>query len=456
MPVEILPLPRNSRSEKLQKTFYELYNKSPEFYIRVPGRVNLIGEHIDYSSYGVCPMALEQDIFLAVSCHNDFTLLLHNIDPKYHSFECPLSADLRITLMESGPQWHQYFLCGLKGILNLLECGVNKGLQVVVSGSVPQNAGLSSSSALVSAAALAAAHAFELSLLKEELADVCAKSERYIGTQGGGMDQAIAFLAQEGSAKFIEFEPLRSTEVRLPSGAVFIIAHSLSSLNKAATDHYNCRVVECRLAAQIIAMKKGLDWTQIKRLGELQKILSLTLDDMIQITKESLKETPYSKGDIVRELNTTSSLLDTMSLTPNTRDLRSFKLYQRALHVFYEAKRVKKFHETCQTPSEGKDSLVILGRLMSDSHHSLKELYECSHPQIDKIVDMARGFTLGTRLTGAGWGGCTVSLVMPEMAPKFIQYLIDNFYKPLGVTDNFDSVIFTTAPKGGACVYTCD
>lgn len=68
-------------------------------------------------------------------------------------------------------------------------------------------------------------------------------------------------------------------------------------------------------------------------------------------------------------------------------------------------------------------------------------------------MELAKGFTLGTRLTGAGWGGCTVSLVAPENVGKFVDFLVENFYKPLGVTDNFESVVFTTAPEGGACVY---
>ncbi|CAG9840200.1 unnamed protein product [Diabrotica balteata] len=91
----------------------------------------------------------------------------------------------------------------------------------------------------------------QFQISKEKLASLCAECERYIGTQGGGMDQAIAFLATEGCAKHIEFSPLRSHDVTLPSKAIFVIAHSLTSMNKAATADFNCRVVECRLATQV-------------------------------------------------------------------------------------------------------------------------------------------------------------------------------------------------------------
>ncbi|KAF2888361.1 hypothetical protein ILUMI_17812, partial [Ignelater luminosus] len=104
-----------------------------------------------------------------------------------------------ISIGDGAPQWYQYFLCGTKGILDVLPKDIPiKGFNVIVSGTIPQSAGLSSSSALVSAAALATAHVHKFSMSKEKIANLCAECERYIGTQGGGMDQAIAFLATEG------------------------------------------------------------------------------------------------------------------------------------------------------------------------------------------------------------------------------------------------------------------
>ncbi|XP_050301050.1 N-acetylgalactosamine kinase isoform X2 [Anthonomus grandis grandis] len=400
-------------------------------------------------------MALDQDIFLAVASQEPEKLILHNTDTKFEKFECDFE-NISISLDPSGPKWHQYFMCGVKGIMDILDQSQKnqiKGLLVLVHGTVPQSAGLSSSSALVSAAALATAHAFGLSLTKEKLADLCASCERYIGTQGGGMDQAIAFLAKEGCAKLIEFEPLRSTEVKLPQGAVFVVAHSLSKMNKAATADFNCRVVECRLAAQILSKKLGLDWTKIKRLGDLQSKLNLDLDEMIALAKQHLKETTYSKDEIIRALETNAVELESISLTPNTKDIQNFKLFPRAYHVFNEAKRVAEFYKTCQNHGGGESALVTLGSLMRQSHESLRDLYECSHEQLDKIVELSKDFTLGTRLTGAGWGGCTVSLVAPDKVEDFLEHMRENFYKPMGVSDNFDMVLFKTAPQGGACIF---
>ncbi|XP_060534567.1 N-acetylgalactosamine kinase isoform X2 [Cylas formicarius] len=434
--------------------FTSLFGRDPDFYARVPGRVNLIGEHIDYCGYGVCPMALNQHIFIAAFVtDSDRTLELRNFDAKYEKYRCDLN-DIEITVEGKAPHWYQYFLCGVKGVLEALPMENVKGLRVMVSGNVPQGAGLSSSSALVSAAALTAAYAFGMPLHKEKLAQLCANSERYIGTQGGGMDQAIAFLATDGCAKLIEFDPLKATDVRLPKGAVFVIAHSMTNLNKAATGDFNCRVVECRLAAQIMAKRRGLDWAQLKRLGELQKALQLDLQEMIALVETVLDKESYTKVDVLSELDTAAEQLEVTSLTPNTKHIDCFKLKQRALHVF-NALRVRKFYETCQKGSGDDDSLATLGTLMSESHDSLRDLYECSHPQLDRIVTLSKGLTLGTRLTGAGWGGCTVSLVAPDNVHRYVEFLKENFYAPLGVKSDFEDIVFPTFPEWGAQILLC-
>ncbi|XP_057656355.1 N-acetylgalactosamine kinase isoform X1 [Diorhabda carinulata] len=443
---------------QLIELFTNLYQIKPKFFVRVPGRVNLIGEHIDYCGYSVCPMALDQDVLLAVSIDTDKMLHLHNTDPKFENYVCSID-NIEINIKEKVPHWYQYYLCGVKGILDILPNDVNlTGMKVVVSGNVPQSAGLSSSSALVSAAALATAHSHKLSISKEKMANLCADCERYIGTQGGGMDQAIAFLANEGCAKHIEFNPLRSTDVTLPGRATFVIAHSLISMNKAATADFNCRVIECRLAAQILAFKQGVDWTKIKRLSELQQALSLNLSQMISLVESTLHEQLYTIDEIVTELGTSFQALEATSLTPNTKQIKTFKLRQRALHVFNEALRVKTFIEVCSRDNAEGDGfndqvLPTLGRLMSESHESLKELYECSHPQLDRLVELSKNYTFGTRLTGAGWGGCTVSLLSPENVEKYMDFLKENYYKELGIVEGFSSILFATAPRGGACIY---
>ncbi|XP_047114661.1 N-acetylgalactosamine kinase [Schistocerca piceifrons] len=437
----------------LTQLFEAKFMEKPSFYVRVPGRVNIIGEHIDYCGYSVCPMAIQRDILMAVSPSESKMLQLCNTDSKCEDLTCSID-NIKIEV-EKGkpPEWYNYFLCGVKGIMDILPDKTSVGMNVAVTGNIPWGSGLSSSSALVSAAALATAHANKVSMKKVEIAALCAHAERYIGTQGGGMDQAIAFLGSRGSAKHIEFNPLRAENIKLPSGAVFVIAHSLSVVNKAATHDYNCRVAECRLAGQIIAKKHNLKWREISQLSDLQKKIGLSLEEISEVVCSALHEEPYTKEEICNELEVSEEELHEYSLTNNTTHISKFKLRQRALHVFQEAARVKNFCAVCQSEASDEEKLVQLGKLMRESHQSLQHLFECSHPLLDEVVLLGENVTLGSRLTGAGWGGCTVALTTQDSYKKYIEKLKTNFYAKHSEIQNIDTLVFATEPSEGAEVY---
>lgn len=478
--VPVVSYENNKRIDELRSVFAARYNKEPEFFVRVPGRVNLIGEHIDYCGFSVCPMAIEQDILVAVGSNSDRELHLTNMENQYEDYTCEISNfKIDVSAGAGGPCWYKYFLCGVQGVSETLlsRNGVSgdpeaslEGMDVAVSGNVPQSAGLSSSSALVSSAVLATSFRNKLPICRTTLADLSAECEKYIGTQGGGMDQAIAFLASEGCAKLIQFNPLRAKDVELPPGAVFVIAHSMAELNKASTGDFNCRVVECRLASQILAKKHGLPWRKLQKLGDLQQALGLSLQSICETVDKDLHPESYSKEEVCRELELSLEELDEVSLTPNTRDIQDFKLHQRAAHVFQEALRVHRFYEVCKASAETVDScgdaeidaetddkvLSSLGDLMTASHESLRDLYECSHPGLDRLVELSKGLAYGMRLTGAGWGGCAVALVPQGKVDEFIATLKEKFYRNVAEvnqeSDQIDRFVFATAPKVGATV----
>jgi len=437
------------RIRALVSDFDSNYECPPQFVARVPGRVNLIGEHIDYCGYAVFPMAIDQEILVAVSTNQSSNLELSNQDSKFQDHSCNI---LNFSIDKGVPHWYKYFLCGIKGIFESLKIDDPRGMKARVLGAIPPSAGLSSSSALVCAAALAFAHVNNVAFTKQELADCCAKSERYIGTEGGGMDQAIAMLATKGTAKLIEFNPLRAHDAKLPPGAVFVICHSLAEANKAASSHFNCRVMECRLAAKVLARLHGVEHSRITRLADIQSALNKTLPEMALEVQRCFHDDPYDKEEIAKLLDISVSELETGILSENTRDVPQFKLKQRALHVFEEANRVWKFQEVCNSGSEC--SLKELGQLMFDSHSSCRDLYECSHPQLDKLVQLSKNRCSGARLTGAGWGGCIVALVPEEGAQSYIDYLKENYYKdlPSALNRNLDEVIFATQPGAGAAI----
>ena len=324
---------------------------------------------------------------------------------------------------------------------------------IIVSGNLPACAGLSSSSALVSSAALCTAYINHLDLDKQRLAQVAAKCERYIGTIGGGMDQAIAYLAKSGCAQFIEWNPLRATSVHLPKGAIFVIANSLAEANKAATSDFNQRVIECRLGCKLVAKQLGLtNWKEFEKYSHLQKILECNLVEVEQFVDQYLNQDLYTRDTLLDLFDIGEDELIEDLLTPNTRNAKTFKLRQRGLHVIQETIRVHRFKDI----AENEADLQELSKLMRQSHESLKTLYECSHPQLDQLIEISDEMGVGARLTGAGWGGCIVALC--DTKTKCLDYIAaikERYYLnlPQAKGRNFDELIFATSPQQGAQIY---
>ena len=447
------------RYENLVRQFGIKYGEKPRFVARAPGRVNLIGEHVDYCGYGVLPMALEQDVAIACCPSDSDTLELSNVDSaKYGDFSCPAN-----TYEIKNLQWYNYFLCGHKGIaVREQEGGGGKmhGMKVLVDGNVPPQSGLSSSSAMVCCSTLATIVANDLQLpSKTQLAELCARTEKYIGTIGGGMDQAISFLAEKGSAFMIDFNPLRPSRLQLPPDHNFVVANSLVSANKAASNsRFNDRVVECRLAAKIIAKRKGLDWQSLHILKEAQEKLGAQLSQMAGVVEECLHKETYTKEEVCQILEIPPDKLIEEVLPgvsekakQAAKEMSEFKLFQRASHVFQEAHRVVRFKEIASTGSSDPTATASqLGELMNQSHDSCRDLYECSCPELDELVRVCQSSgALGARLTGAGWGGCVVCLVPSATVSGFLTSVSERYYNSISKEKVHDN-LFATQPGPGA------
>lgn len=467
------------RFAKLKSKFVEFFGHPPDIYARSPGRVNLIGEHIDYEGYSVLPMAIRQDTIVAIrKCDEsgaEKVLKIANVNSdKYHICTYPADPDQEIDLKNH--RWGHYFICGYKGFYDFakskgFDVGETLGLEVVVDGVVPTGSGLSSSAAFVCSSTIAIMAVFGANFAKKELAQLTCECERHIGTQSGGMDQAISVMAQSGFAALIDFNPIRATEVQLPAGGTFVIAHSLAESQKAVTaaTNYNNRVVECRLASIVLAIKLGLKPVEaIAKIRTLSDVEGLCLtfagthgsSDPVIAVKELLKEEPYSAEDIE---NITNEKLQTIfTNSPSSLDVlraaKHFKLHQRAAHVYSEAKRVYAFKDTVSSKSSDEEMLQKLGELMNESHHSCSVYYECSCPELEELVKISRdNGALGARLTGAGWGGCAVALVKENIVPQFILNLKDQFYQSRidkGVINKSELglYVFASKPSSGAAI----
>ena len=465
-----------ARVLRVKETFVERYGTPPTMWARSPGRVNLIGEHIDYEGYGVLPMAIKHDTLVAVAVDGD-ELVVGNTSERYP--ETTFSVDPTQQVDVAHHTWANYFLAAYKGVYDVLgeQAPPPKGLKLLVDGKVPTGAGVSSSSAFVCACALAVLGARGVSMSKSMVADFTCKCERYVGTMSGGMDQAISIMGEMGVAKLIEFNPVRASDVVLPPGATFVVANSLAESNKAETaaGRYNMRTIECRLAAIVMAILAGRtkeDAVRIQTLKEIEGDLrknphyqdGIGAQRLVNVVQRLLHDGRYSAEEI--EVATGCPLEAILGNQSTSKDVMEFartkggyKLRDRACHVYSESARVYDFQKVCQqetgTPEQ---KFLALGQLMDSSHKSCSELYECSCPELEELVqDCREAGAIGSRLTGAGWGGCTVSLVKDEYVGGFIDKLRATYFakrikEGILKESNFEQACFASKPSAGGAM----
>jgi galactokinase len=179
-----------TRIETLKAAFFKKFGKNATIIARSPGRVNLIGEHLDYSDYSVLPMAVSKDCLMAIyiKTDGDTTVDIANINPKYLEGSFKHEVGVHVTIDSSIHEWTNYFKCGYKGIMDVMNPAVVKGFKVMVDGNVPAGSGLSSSSAFVCCAALATMYVHDVKLNKGELTAAAIKGESYAGVAIGGIN----------------------------------------------------------------------------------------------------------------------------------------------------------------------------------------------------------------------------------------------------------------------------
>lgn len=468
------------RVRRLKETFEMRYGTKPEVYARSPGRVNLIGEHVDYEGYGVLPMAIKLDTLLAVSRDGD-ELVIGNMNERYPETHFGLDPNQEVDVIHHN--WANYFLAAYKGVYDTLgeDAPPPVGLKLLVDGRVPTGAGVSSSSAFVCACAIGVLGVHGISMSKRKVAEFTCKCERYVGTMSGGMDQAISIMGEMGVAKLIEFNPVRASDVVLPEGVTFVVANSLAESNKAETaaGKYNMRTIECRLAAILMAIRLGHPKDQAVKIQTLKEIeMDLKQNpkhdegsgdqSMTQVVHELLHEGRY-EGKEVEEatgfsleaiLGDTSTVKDVIEFAQSKG---GFKLRDRACHVYSESARVYQFQRVCQQATGSADEkFTMLGKLMNSSHKSCSELYECSCEELEELVkDCMEAGAIGSRLTGAGWGGCTVSLVKDDDLGGFIDKLRSTFFAKRirdGTLkeENFEQACFASKPSSGGALMKLD
>lgn len=441
----------------VDKRFREVFGGEGDIeFVRAPGRVNIIGEHTDYNGLSVFPMALDREIVIGLTPRQDSRIELTNVVDATPRVAFELSAE--ILPYETG-HWGNYIKAAAQAVWEWTAANSPDSLPLMgvtgcVAGSVPSGSGLSSSSALVVAAATALVYVNKLGISKPDLADLLAKGERYVGTEGGGMDQAVSILAKKGYALKIDFFPLRTTLARVPEGCEIVIANSLVEAKKTggARAAYNTRVAECKLG---LAMLK-----HVVRESRPETESAAMLRDFFDAAPEwadavaVLPDGAMSLREIARWLGVVEDALrdrclrarDGSALDPPAE---GFRPKQRVRHVLTEGYRVELAAEVME-----RGDAVELGRLMDESHASCAGDYQVSCPELDELVGALKSAgALGARLTGAGFGGCTVSLVRSEDVPRVLDSVWQSYYVKRAVpADQRDEVLFACSPAAGAGV----
>ena len=338
-----------------------------------PGRVNLIGEHTDYSLLPVLPVATQKRLRVTATATGD-----ELIEASSAQFKGVFRSDRR-----DNPAWARYLepVAALVGPI---------GARLTIDGDLPATGGLSSSSALTVASLLALLRLGGTEPEPGRLVELAVQAERATGVEGGAMDQTLIVRAVAGTALRIDFDPLAWRPIAIPDHVALVAGYSGTPAVKggAAKEAYNARVVGTRFAAALL----GAD-----ALGSVDADVD---DALAALPEEAMPDSESAK--------LTSGGFQSLDPLP----VRAW-----ARHVLSEAHRVDAAEEALL----GGD-IVALGRLLDESHASLAEDFGVSTPQLDSLVTAARrGGAAGARLTGAGFGGWGVAVCHQDHTASVVE-----------------------------------
>ena len=348
-----------------------------------PGRVNLIGEHTDYNGGYVFPCALSFGTYLAVRKNKLQELRFSSGNMSFYT-----SVKLSETANKIGKEWVNYPL----GVINELnkDGKIIPGMDFYFYGDIPNGAGLSSSASIEMVTAFALDNVFNFGYNRVELVKMSQRAENiFVGVNCGIMDQFASGMGKKDHAIFLDCSNLKYELVPIILGGYRIVISNTNKRRGLADSKYNERRSECDRAVEYLSKKQP-----IKFLGEI---------------------TPDAFNKLQSQI-------------PDSTILR------RARHVITENDRVI---EAVKLLQDG--NLLNFGALMNASHDSLRDDYEVTGIELDTLVDEARKIdgVIGSRMTGAGFGGCTVSIVDQESIPEFISSVGKAYLEKTGLKADF-------------------
>jgi galactokinase len=379
-----------SIGDLLTARFREMFGTEMRIF-RAPGRVNLIGEHTDYNDGFVMPAAIGFYTWIAAAKREDRIL-------EAYSDRFDERITFSLDALDGPPRKHWSDF--IRGVAAMLQgaghrlCGAN----LVIHGEVPLGAGLSSSASLEVATGLALTAPSGIAVPRLELAKLCQAAEHeYVGARCGIMDQFIASFGVSGNALMLDCRSLEYQLMPVPRDLRLVVCNSMVR-HEHASGEYNQRRADCETGVKLLAQHlPGIRALRDVGIAELEKY------------KQALPET----------------------------------IYRRCRHVVTENQRVLEAAKALQSGDAGG-----VGRLMYASHASLRDDYEVSCKELDLLVELSASSAgvYGARMTGGGFGGCTVNLVREECATAFAAHMAGAYQQATGIAPD----IYVCEPAQGA------
>jgi|GEM_PF-553502 len=475
-------------SLKAIREFMQTYGYLPEGVVYAPSRINIIGEHIDYVDYlpaRVLPFAsAEYGMFMAFSPKNSTMVQAVSTKPgfskgQFYIKRAPKGENWLGYLARRGKQptnWASYMKGSYFYLQNQIPDKNLKGMDSLVVSNIPVSSGASSSSALTVASGYAFRMANGLPIDLDELAESSSKAEWFIGTRGGKMDQATISLGQADKALSMRFEPFSVTPITIPNGYKIITFFTTKHAGGSQLDsEYNERSSISRFVIpsaleEIFTNKPKLraEWEKLKKAmenNELEIIAGLkdTIEEIINLLPESLTleqiKDRYPSAFAEIEKEKTGAYKALFELKQN----EPLKIRDRSRHHIEEIIRVIKVEKLLVQASEAQQSddskiceakMQEVGKLLNETHASLRDLYNLSTPDIEEVIKIVHGIpgVFGARLMGGGFGGNVEVLVKDdeEAIKTVIQAVRDDYYIPHGRDGIAEGSINIHTPGNGA------
>lgn len=346
------------------RSFSSIFGYAPTHFIQAPGRVNLIGEHTDYNDGFVLPCAINYQMVVAAAKREDNIIRVIAVDYQNEVDEFNLDNSIEFV---PNKMWANY----VRGVIHFLQKDNYSfhGMDIAISGNVPQGAGLSSSAALEVAIGQTLKTLYQLPISQKEIALNGQKAEnQFVGCNCGIMDQLISACGEENHALLIDCRSLETSAVRMPENMVVMIINT-NKKRGLVDSEYNTRRQQCEEAAHIL---------------NVAALRDASLEDLL------------AKKALMSEV-----------------------VYRRALHVITENSRTLDAAEALR-----HGDLTTLSQLMMQSHHSMRDDFEITVKEVDSLVEIVKsviGDRGGVRMTGGGFGGCVVALVTPDLVDKVVD-----------------------------------